>query len=52
MRKLISTVMAIFLALSLIGCAGTSQNKEARVKCPACGYTGLAPIYQPDESTK
>lgn len=47
MKKLICTIMLTLLALSLTACAGVGQKEQVSVKCPACGYTGLADIYQP-----
>jgi len=47
MKKLIFTILVTLLALSLTACAGVGQNEQANIKCPACGYTGLAHIYQP-----
>ena len=44
MKKLITLVIVMMLALSLAACATKGQKP---VKCPACGYEGLDYIYQP-----
>ncbi|MCK4535767.1 MAG: hypothetical protein KAT93_02070 [Desulfuromonadales bacterium] len=38
MKRLISTVLVVTLALSLAACAGSGGGEKVRVKCPACGY--------------
>jgi hypothetical protein len=38
MRKLVSLVLTMMLALTLSACAGMGKKEATRVKCPACGY--------------
>ncbi len=37
MRKLISFVLVVFLAVTLSACAGLKGGKQT-VTCPACGF--------------
>jgi hypothetical protein len=42
MKKLVSLLMMVLLALSLTACA-TGGKDKVRTKCPACGYEFDAP---------
>ncbi len=46
MRKLVSLLTAMVLAISLSACAGMHHEKEKtmHVKCPACGYEFNVPV--------
>ncbi|WP_432821916.1 hypothetical protein [Trichloromonas sp.] len=43
MKKLVTLLMVMVLAVSLSACA-TTKGGAAKIKCPACGYEFDGPV--------
>ncbi len=43
MKKLISVMLVVLFAFSVVACAPMAKKEGARVKCPACGYEFQVP---------